>query len=125
MSEGRPRIIREEVEQAEAVVHLFFPGNGGGDALADILFGDVNPSGKMPFTYPRYTNDLMPYYHKYSEDAANADGNDYTDPFINPQFAFGFGLSYTTFEYSNLRINQTAFTSKETVEVTVTVKNTG
>ncbi len=88
--------------------------------MADILTGDVNPSGKLPITYPRYPNDLVGYIHKPSEGGGNPQGGDY-----NPQWPFGFGLSYTTFEYSNLIINKKSFSPDETATVSVTVKNTG
>jgi len=99
---------------------VYLPGNYGADALADILTGDVNPSGKLPITYPRYPNDLVGYIHKPSEGAGNPQGGEF-----DPQWHFGFGLSYTSFEYSNLTINKKSFSPDETATITVTVKNTG
>ncbi len=125
LTEGRPRIIREEEQMARAIVHSFLPGNEGGKAIADILIGAENPSGKLPYTYPRYVNDLVPYYHKHSETVPHADGNAYVDPFFNPQFAFGFGLSYTEFAYQNLKLDKTTYAPGETMKVSIEVKNTG
>src|SRR5438067_10168740 len=120
LSEGRPRIISKIEPGAAGIVHVYLPGNYGGDALADIIAGDVNPSGKLPITYPRYANSLVGYIHKVSEGEGNPQGGEFT-----PQFRFGFGLSYTSFSYSNLVINKSNFGPDETATITVTVKNTG
>src|SRR6185437_11368590 len=120
LNEGRPRIINKIVPGAAAILHIYLPSNFGANALADILTGDVNPSGKLPITYPRYTNSLVPYIHKPSEGAGNPQGGDY-----NPQWPFGFGMSYTTFAYSNLTINKNSFSPDETATISVTIKNTG
>jgi beta-glucosidase len=88
--------------------------------LADILTGDVNPSGKLPITYPRYTNILVSYIHKPSEGDSNPQGGTF-----KPQWPFGFGLSYTSFAYSDLSINKNSLSPGETATITVTVKNTG
>jgi beta-glucosidase len=120
LNEGRPRIIRRIEPGAAAIVHTYLPGNYGGDALADILAGDVNPSGKLPVTYPRFVNDLVGYIHKPSEGSGNPQGGD-----TNPQWPFGFGLSYTTFSYSNLSIDKNSFAADETATISVTVTNTG
>jgi len=120
LNEGRPRIINRIEPGAAAIIDTYLPGNFGGDALADILTGDINPSGKLPITYPRYTNALTGYIHKTSEGLGNPQGGEF-----NPQFQFGFGLSYTTFAYSNLTINKQTFSPDETLTVSVTVKNTG
>ena len=120
LNEGRPRIINDIVPGCAGIIDVYLPGNFGADALADILTGDVNPSGKLPITYPRYPNDLVGYIHKPSEGGGNPQGGDY-----NPQWPFGFGLSYTTFEYSNLTINKKSFSPDETATISVTVKNTG
>ena len=125
LNEGRPRIVREEADQAKAVVNVLLPGNEGGNALADILFGDANPSGKLPFTYPAHVNDLVPYFYKYSETAPHADGSQYNDPFIKPQWPFGHGLSYTSFEYSSMTLNDSVYTAKDTIRVFVNILNTG
>jgi beta-glucosidase len=115
--EGRPRIIRPVVDGARAILMGYRPGIEGGTALADLLFGDACPSGKLPVTYPRYPNDLTCYDHKSLEEA---DGNRY-----NPQFPFGYGLSYTTFAYSDLKLSRTTMRVRDTVRVSVSVTNTG
>ncbi len=125
LSEGRPRIISQIEPGAAAIVNIYLPGNYGGDALADVLSGDVNPSGKLPITYPRYANSLTPYIHKHSDQIANPQGAyDYSADF-NPQYAFGHGLSYTSFTYSNLTTDKKAYSPAETITITATVTNTG
>jgi beta-glucosidase len=120
LNEGRPRIIIRIEPGAAAVLNVYLPGNYGADALADILTGDVNPSGKLPITYPRYPNALVSYIHKPSEGDSNPQGG-----MFKPQWPFGFGLSYTSFAYSGLAINKNSFGPDETATITVTVKNTG
>ncbi|ELS01405.1 beta-glucosidase-like glycosyl hydrolase [Xenococcus sp. PCC 7305] len=115
--EGRPRLITPIVEDAEAILMAYLPGAFGGDAIADVLFGDYNPSGKLPMTYPRSPNDLVTYDHKPIEtDTPNK---------LNPLFSFGFGLSYTYFKYSNLQVNPQQIRPGESTNINVTVKNTG
>ncbi len=114
---GRPRIITELAEQAQAVVLGFLPGMEGGPAMADILFGDVNPSGKLPISYPRNTNDIVLYDHKPIE---AFEWNQY-----QPLYPFGHGLSYTTFETSSLQLNKDKITIGDDIEISVNVKNTG
>lgn len=120
LNEGRPRIIRRIEPAAAAILHIYLPGNYGANALAEILTGDVNPSGKLPITYPRYANDLVGYIHKPSEGAGNPQGGE-----TSPQFQFGFGLSYTSFAYSNLTLNRTNVGPQESINISVTVTNTG
>ena len=120
LNEGRPRVINQIVPGVAAVLDIYLPSNFGADALADILTGDVNPSGKLPVTYPRYPNDLVNYIHKPSEGGGNPQGGEY-----DPQWPFGFGLSYTTFAYSDLKVNKNSFSPDETADISVTVKNTG
>jgi len=120
LNEGRPRIINSIEPGAAAIVDVYLPGNFGADALVDILTGTVNPSGKLPITYPRYTNDLVGYIHKPSEGSGNPQGGH-----SDPQYPFGFGLSYTSFAYSNLSINKNSFEPNETATITVNVTNTG
>jgi beta-glucosidase len=120
LNEGRPRIISRIEPKAAAIVDVYLPGNSGGNALADILSGDVNPSGKLPITYPRYTNDLAGYIHKPSEGSGNPQGGD-----THPQYPFGFGASYTTFSYSNLSVDKKSLGADETATISVTVSNTG
>jgi beta-glucosidase len=115
--EGRPRVIRSIVDQAAAIVMAYLPGMEGGRAVADVLFGDVNPSGRLPFTYPRAPNALTLFDHIPME---SKNDNKY-----NPEWPFGHGLSYTTFRYSSLRVSQKTIGPKESVKVSVTVKNTG
>ena len=125
LNEGRPRIISQIEPGAAAIVDIYLPGNFGADALADMLAGEINPSGKLPITYPRYSNSLTPYIHKPSDQIANPQGAyDYSADF-NPQYPFGFGLSYTTFAYSNLKVDKTTVDAAGTVTVSVTVRNTG
>ncbi len=125
LNEGRPRIISKIADRVDAVVQTYLPGNEGGIALAKLLFGQENFSGKLPYTYPRYSNDLLPYYHKYSEDLAHNDGNVYEDPFFNPQYEFGYGLSYSTFGYSNLQVAQSQLSADDQLEISIKVTNTG
>jgi beta-glucosidase len=125
LNEGRPRIIREIERDMTAIVQVYLPGNFGGDALADVIYGDVNPSGKLPYTYPMYSNTLLTYDHKPSEEQKKMEGAyDYESDYA-VQFPFGFGMSYTTFEYSNLTVSKPAITASEELTITVTVKNSG
>lgn len=120
LAEGRPRLISKFADQVPAIIGAFYPGPAGGQAIAELIFGDLNPSGKLPFTYPKFPNSLIPYDHKFTEVEAVDD----TIRF-NPQFEFGHGLSYTQYEYSNLQINKSAYTEKETIHVSVDLKNIG
>ncbi len=119
--EGRPRIINRIADSASAILMAYNPSDEGGRAIADILFGDANPSGKLPFTYPRTPNGLINYDHKPFETENTAFGN----MAFNPQFQFGEGLSYTTFMYSDLRLGKQSISANEELPVSVTVKNTG
>ena len=121
--EGRPKIISEIEPLSDAIIQCYLPGDKGGEALADIIFGKINPSGKLPYTYPRYSGVVMHYDHKQSE-VINA--NTWKNDFFNPQYNFGHGLSYTKFEYSNMNISKSAYSlSEKEITVTVDVKNTG
>ena len=117
MIEGRPRLITRIEGLASGILMGYLPGNEGGRAVADVLFGDINPSGKLPVTYPRYPNDLKCYDVKYSEVAPP---NRYY-----PLYPFGFGLSYTSFEYSGLKLDQKSVKKGGEIKVEVSVKNTG
>ena len=117
--EGRPRIINAIADQMPAILLGLNPGLEGGTAIADVLFGEVNPSGKLPITYPRAPNALLTYDHKAFEEQDTAFGL----TAYHPQFEFGFGLSYTTFEYSGLSV--AAANGAAPIEVAVTVRNTG
>ena len=125
LNEGRPRIISKFEDKMAATVMAYLPGNFGGDALADILFGDINPSGKLPITYPRYSNSLTNYWHKYSEEQVKAEGMYNYESDYSPLYEFGHGLSYTTFKYSDLKLSKTEITADEILLVTITVTNTG
>jgi beta-glucosidase len=119
--EGRPRIINRIVDRIPAIVMAYNPSHEGGTAIADVLFGDVNPSGKLPFTYPRTPNGLINYDHKPFETENTAFGN----MAFKPQFSFGEGLSYTTFAYKDLRVDKPTISVNDELSVTVTVTNTG
>ena len=119
--EGRPRIINRIADNASAILMAYNPSNEGGTAVADVLFGDVNPSGKLPFTYPRTPNGLINYDHKPFETENTAFGN----LAFRPQFQFGDGLSYTTFTYSDLKLGKPTISANEEMPVTVTVTNVG
>jgi beta-glucosidase len=119
--EGRPRIINRIADGAAAILMAYNPGNEGGQAIVDVLFGDYNPGGKLPFTYPRYANALIPYDHKPYELQDTSYGN----TAFRPQFEFGYGLSYTTFAYSDLRVEPKSASVDAEIAVSVTVKNTG
>lgn len=125
INSGRPRIIRGIEPLASAVVDVMLPGNYGGDALADLLAGDANFSARLPFTYPKFTNSLTTYDYKPSEFVATMDGAYNYDAKVDAQWEFGSGMSYTTYSYSNLAVDKTAFRAGETLTVTVDVKNTG
>jgi len=125
LNEGRPRIISRFEQEMKAVVQTYLPGNFGGDALADVLFGDVNPSGKLPYTYPRFPNATISYIHKPSEEQKKAEGVYNYEADYNPQYLFGEGLSYTTFGYSNLTVNKSQIKKGENLKVSVTVTNNG
>ena len=107
------------------MINTYLPGNYGGDALADILYGVVNPSGKLPFNYPSYPNSIVNYYHKPSEEQNPAAGAYNYESDYNPQYEFGDGLSYTTFHYSNLKASASSFGAKDELEISVDVTNTG
>jgi beta-glucosidase len=119
--EGRPRVLGTASDRAQAVLMAYNPSNEGGQAVADVLFGDFNPGGKLPFTYPRSVNNLFNYDRKAFEDEDTSFGNLAT----RPQFEFGQGLSYTSFAYSDLRLGQTTMRANGEMPVSVTVKNTG
>ncbi|MBO5903691.1 MAG: glycoside hydrolase family 3 C-terminal domain-containing protein [Tidjanibacter sp.] len=126
LNEGRNRIIRSFVDEMDAVLHTFLPGTEGGRALASIIYGDVNPSGKLPHSYPKYSNAMTTYDHKVSESVGTMQGAYDYDAVVDLQWAFGYGLSYTTFAYSNLKVLEGAeFAAGDTVRISVDVTNTG
>lgn len=110
---------------ADGVINILLPGNYGGDALANILAGDANPSAKMPYTYPRNQAELTTYDYRVSEEMDKMEGAYDYDAVISVQWPFGYGLSYTTFDYRNLRVNKDTFTENEKLEFTIDVTNTG
>jgi len=120
LAEGRPRIVTQAESLSAATIMTYFSGNEGGDALASILFGDANPSGRLSVTYPRFPNALVNYYRKNLENGNPDDSHGY-----NPLYEFGYGLSYTTFNYSKLHLSKPDLKENETLTVTVDVKNTG
>lgn len=115
--EGRPRLIRDIVDKVDAILMAYVPGSEGGAAIAHVLAGSVSPSGKLPVTYPKYPHRLVGYHHLYTDDLV--------DQVAEPQFPFGYGLSYTRFQYKNLHLDKTVITPGDSLEVSVTVKNTG
>ena len=125
LNEGRPRLIADIEPLAKAVVDILIPGNYGGDALAKLLAGDANFSAKMPYTYPREINSLNTYDYKVSEEVGTMAGAYNYDAKVSLQWPFGYGLSYTTYEYSNLKVDKSSFTADDILSVSVDVKNTG
>lgn len=125
LNEGRPRIINDIEPLAKAVVHVMLPGNYGGDALANLLAGDVNFSGKLPYTYPKYINSLATYDYKPCENVGQMAGNYNYDAVMDVQWPFGFGLSYTSYAYSNLKVDKSSFAPGDVITVSVDVTNTG
>jgi len=121
LAEGRPRIVSAFEDKTKAAIMLYLPGNEGAPALAEILFGDANPSGKLPFTYPRYSNTLIPYYHTGTDRIKF----DFSTNAFNPQWEFGHGLSYTNFAYSDLAMTKNSISTTGDFEVSVKVTNTG
>ncbi len=120
---GRPRLITDIEPLMSAVVNVYLPGNFGGDALADILSGNVNPSGKLPYTYPAFPNSLLPYYYKPSEVQNNAQGAYNYVGEVNNLYDFGFGLSYSDFKYSNFSIGKDTLLASDTLNIGVFVTN--
>ncbi|WP_199117650.1 glycoside hydrolase family 3 N-terminal domain-containing protein [Pedobacter sp. ASV28] len=125
LNEGRPRLISKFEPQMAAVIQTYLPGNYGGDALADIIFGEVNPSGKLPYNYPKFPNSLVGYSHKPSENREVMQGVYNYDADYNPQYEFGFGLSYTTFKFDNLKLSAEKIKADQELIVSVEVSNTG
>lgn len=121
LAEGRPRLISSFADRIPAIVGAFYPGPQGGRAIAELIFGELNPSGKLPFTYPKFPNSLVPYDHKHTEDR-EVDGSGAN---FNPQFTFGHGLSYTHFRYSALKTDRESYRMDDTIHLSVKVENTG
>lgn len=126
LNEGRGRIISSFVDDTKAVIHTYLPGTEGARALADILYGNVNPSGKLPYTYQKYSNAMTTYDHKVSESVGTMEGAYDYNAVVSAQWAFGYGLSYTEFEYSNLRVvSGSEFRAGSTIRIAVDVTNVG
>ncbi len=125
LNEGRPRLVSDIEPLAEAVVDIMLPGNYGGDALAALLAGDANFSAKLPFTYPRHANSLANYDYKVSEMVPTMAGAYNYDAKVSLLWPFGYGLSYTTFRYSDLRTDRSEFAEGDVITVSVDVTNTG
>lgn len=125
LNQGRPRIINDIVPLAKAVINVMLPGNYGGDALANLLCGEANFSAKMPFTYPRFINSLATYDYKSCENIGQMGGNYNYDAVMDVQWPFGYGLSYTTYEYTNLKVNKMVFGADDELIFSVDVRNTG
>jgi beta-glucosidase len=120
---GRPRTIHPIADEMSAILMAFLPGMEGGRAIADVLYGDYNPSGRLPFTYPRLPNELDTYDHRLTQRVAR--GRFGQEEYWNPQFDLGHGLSYTTFDYSGLRLSSDVLSRDGSIEVDVTVTNSG
>lgn len=125
LTQGRPRIISSIEPEVDAVLLAYRPSTFGAPAIADVLFGDHNPSGVLPFTYPRFSGDVVLYDHKGTEKIREDKPNTYGEGGFNPQWTFGHGLSYTTFQISDLQVDKVEFGAGEPLEVRVKVKNTG
>lgn len=125
LNEGRPRLIADIEPLADGIIDIMLPGNFGGDALARLMAGDTNFSGKLPFTYPREINSLVTYDYKASEEVGSMEGAYDYDAKVNVQWPFGHGKSYTTFSYSNLSIDKDTFDASDILTVTIKVTNTG
>ena len=125
LNEGRPRVIRDIEPLAAAVVDILLPGNYGGDALADLVSGDENFSGRLPYTYPAHPNATSTYNFRRSQQLEMMEGVYNYDAKVDVQWPFGTGLSYTTFEYCNFTLDKTSFTSDDILTFKVDVRNTG
>lgn len=125
LNEGRPRLIADIEPLAQGIIDILIPGNMGGDALANLVSGKANFSGKMPYTYPKEINSLANYDFKKSEEVGTMEGAYDYNAKITQQWGFGYGLSYTTYKYSNLKVSQSDFRHGDIIKVSVDVKNTG
>ena len=126
LNEGRPRIFNTIEPQMNGILLALYGGMESGNAIADVLYGDANPSGKLPITYPKYVNGILPYDHKLiDEGPANAGFPEGKNAYFAPEFPFGFGLSYTNFEYKNLKISQPIYGMNDKIQISIDVSNTG
>ena len=125
LNEGRPRLIADIEPLAQGIIDILIPGNMGGDALVNLVSGKSNFSGKMPYTYPKEINSLANYDFKKSEEVRTMEGAYDYNAKITQQWGFGYGLSYTSYKYSNLKVSQSDFCHGDIIKVSVDVKNTG
>lgn len=125
LNEGRPRLIADIEPLAQGIINILIPGNMGGDALANLVSGKSNFSGKMPYTYPKEINSLANYDFKKSEEVGTMEGAYDYNAKITQQWGFGYGLSYTSYKYRNLKVSQSDFRHGDIIKVSVDVKNTG
>ena len=125
LNEGRPRLIADIEPLAQGIIDILIPGNMGGDALVGLVSGKSNFSGKMPYTYPKEINSLANYDFKKSEEVGTMEGAYDYNAKITQQWGFGYGLSYTSYQYSNLKVSQSDFRHGDVIKVSVDVKNTG
>jgi len=125
LNEGRPRLIAEIEPLAQGIIDILIPGNMGGDALVNLISGKSNFSGKMPYTYPKEINSLANYDFKKSEEVGTMEGAYDYNAKITQQWGFGYGLSYTSYQYSNLKVSKSDFRHGDIIKVSVDVKNTG
>lgn len=125
LNEGRPRLIADIEPLAQGIINILIPGNMGGDALSNLVSGKANFSGKMPYTYPKEINSLANYDFKKSEEVGTMEGAYDYNAKITQQWGFGYGLSYTSYKYSNLKVSQSDFRHGDIIKVSVDVKNTG
>jgi beta-glucosidase len=128
---GRPLVFNYTADNAPAILYTWWLGSEAGNAIADVLFGDYNPAAKLPMTFPVSVGQIPIYYNHFNtgrpavSDSNHIYNSSYIDLSIHPKFPFGFGLSYTSFGYSDLKLSKHKFTKKETLEVSVTITNTG
>ncbi|MCV9389117.1 glycoside hydrolase family 3 N-terminal domain-containing protein [Reichenbachiella ulvae] len=125
LAQGRPRVISKIVDGADAIVNLYRPASQGAEATMQILYGDVNPSGVLPFSYPRYSGDVVLYDRKHTEEVTEFIPDSYGGGGYNPQWKFGHGLSYTTFTFGEIQLDKKSYTKSDEIKVTVEVSNTG
>lgn len=125
LNEGRPRVISKIEPKVKGIIQTYLPGSFGGEALADILFGDINPSGKLPYTYPKYPNALLNYDYKPAQNQERMVGVYDYESIQSVQYPFGYGLSYTTYKYSNLKVDKKTFSATDKINISVDVTNAG
>ena len=120
---GRPRLITDIQPLMKSIINIYLPGNFGADALVDIVSGKVNPSGKLPYSYPAFPNSLLTYYHKPSDVQNNSQGAYNYVGEVNNLYDFGYGLSYSEFKYSNIILNKVEYSESDTIEMSINLKN--